>query len=330
MGIERITQLVQTNQKSPDWRPQVIGLGMTTLDILMRLHEMPTWERGTRMTDFRLEGGGPVGTAMVASARLGARVGYVGTAGNDEAAEIKLKSMVEVGIDLSRLIIRDEPEAQIVCVYVNAETGERTFAGVERWGHLPLNAEELDRDYIISADFLHLDGFYHKAALQAAQWMQKAGKTVVVDGSKTSGRVRDAMRDLVRNVDVLISGSGFAQGLTDIPDRDEAMQAALDVGPHIVVQTEGEDGCYTVTRDGRFHTPAFSCDVIDTTGAGDVFHGAYIVGLLHGWTLEQTAYFATAVSSLKCGALGGRAGIPSFDQVMDFLVEKGIDISVYH
>lgn len=154
--------------------------------------------------------------------------------------------------------------------------------------------------------------------------MQAAGKTVVLDGSKTNGPVRGPMRDLVSHVDVLISGSGFVQGLTGETDLWRALEGALDYGPRIVVQTEGADGAYTVTRDPggaeeRFHTPAFSCNVIDTTGAGDVFHGAYIVGLLHGWDVRETARFASAVSAIKCTRLGGRAGIPTFEETIAFL-----------
>ncbi len=303
---------------------QIIGLGMATLDVLLRLKDMPTWEHGTRISDFSFQGGGPVGTAMVAAAKLGARVGFIGTVGNDEAADLKMRSFHEVGIDLSRLIHRDIPENQVVIVYVHAETGERVFAGVSRTGDTQVGPDELDRDYITSADYLHLDGYHNAAALQAAQWMQAAGKTVVLDGSKTNGPVRGSMRDLVAHVDVLISGSGFVQGLTGEPDLSCALEAALDYGPRIVVQTEGADGAYTVTRgpagvEERVHTPAFACNVIDTTGAGDVFHGAYIVGLLHGWDVRETARFASAVSALKCTRLGGRAGIPTFEETMAFL-----------
>lgn len=310
---------------------QVVGLGMATLDVLLRLQEMPTWEHGTRLSDFGFDGGGPVGTAMVAAAKLGARVGFVGTAGNDAAAELKMRSFCEVGVDLSRLVVRDVPEDQVVIVHVHAETGERVFSGVSRPSDTQLRPEELDREYITSADVLHLEGYHATAALQAAQWMHEAGKTVVLDGSKTNGPVRGHMRELVGHVDILISGSGFVQGLTGVPDLNEALPAALAYGPRIVVQTEGADGAYTVARrdDGsvdRFHTPAFACHVIDTTGAGDVFHGAYIVGRLHGWDLRQTATFASAVSALKCMRLGGRKGIPTFDDVIAFLSERGIEL----
>ncbi len=305
---------------------QVVGLGLATLDVLLRLKEMPTWEHGTWLSSFAFDGGGPVGTAMVAAARLGAKVGFVGTAGHDEAAELKLRSMVEAGIDLSRLVTRSEPEDQIVFVFVHAETGERVFAGMGSQRQSMLRVEELDRDYITSADYLHLDGFHPEAALQAAQWMHQAGQTVVLDAIKTNGPVPPHLRALIEYVDVLICGSGFAPSLTGISDIWEAGRATLDLGPRIVVQTEGKQGSCTVTAEERFHTPAFDVHVIDTTGAGDVFHGAYIVGLLRGWDLESIALFASAVSAIKCTKLGGRAGIPRYDDVLAFLRERGIEL----
>ena len=227
---------------------QIVGLGMATLDVLMRLREMPTWERGTRLSDFGFDGGGPVGTAMVAAAKLGTRVGFVGTVGNDAAAELKMRSFHDVGVDLSRLVARNVPEDQVVIVYVHADTGERVFAGVARPSDTQLQPDELDRAYITSADYLHLDGYHSAAALQAAQWMHEAGKQVVLDGSKTSGPVRGHLRALVEHVDVLISGSGFVQGLTGEADLADALLAALDYGPRIAVQTEGEDGAYTAAE----------------------------------------------------------------------------------
>jgi ribokinase len=304
----------------------IVGIGMATLDVLVRLREMPTWERGARLSDFGFDGGGPVGTAIVAAARLGARVGFVGTAGNDEAAELKVRSLVKSGVDLSHLVYRDAPEDQVIVVYVHAETGERVFAGVQRWGRGQLDPQELGREYITSADYLHLDGFHSEAALQAAVWMREAGKTVVLDAGKTNGPVREPLRALVEHVDVLISGSGFSQALTGRSDIWDAGSAVVQMGPRISVQTEGEDGSYTVTADEQFHTPAFNVRVVDTTGAGDVFHGAYIVGLLHSWNLRQIAFFATAVSALKCTALGGRAAIPCYEETMTFLRESGIHI----
>lgn len=304
-------------------RLQVIGIGLATLDVLLRHTDMPTWTQGATIVAFRLDGGGLVGTAMVAAAKLGARVGYIGTAGTDEAAELKLRSMASCGVDLTHLVRRPGPEDQLVIVHVHAETGERVFTRIEPWLAHPVQPDELDKAYIVSADYLHIDGSHFEAARQAAEWMRAEGKQVVMDGSKTNGPVSERQRALIPLVDVLITGSGFARGLTGCDDIWHAGETILGMGPRVFVETVGERGSYTITAKERFHTPAFPVGVVDTTGAGDVYHGAYIVGLLHGWSPRQCALFSTAAAAIKCGQLGGRSGIPSYDQVMAFLRNQG-------
>ena len=306
---------------------QIVGLGTACLDILVRLDEMPTWERRTRPSALRIDGGGPVGTACVAAARLGARVGYVGTAGNDELGELKLSSFVRDGVDLSHLIVRNDIEHDLVLVCVHEGTGERIFCTLQSFAESPVRPEELDRGYITSADYLHLDGIHLEAAVQAARWMHEAGKQVMLDAWKMQDTdVHPRFRRLIGEADILIAGLGFVPILTGKSDLREAGRAALALGPRIVVQTEGADGSYTVTADEEFHTPAFPVRVVDTTGAGDVFHGAYLVGLLHGWDLRRVATFASAVSAIECTRLGGRAGIPRYPEVIAFLNEQGVEI----
>jgi sugar/nucleoside kinase (ribokinase family) len=275
------------------------------------------------MESLRFDGGGPVGTALVAAARLGAQAGYIGTCGNDDIARLKMTFLTKEGIDTSQVKVRPIPEPQVVFVYVNAASGERTFAFVDKSDRDLLQPGELDREYILSADYLHLDGFHFEAALQAAQWMHTAGKKVVLDAGKTDQTLTQHSRELVALTDVLICGSGFAPSLTGEIDIWKAGRAALRCGPSIVVQTEGENGSYTVTASDEFHTPAFKVAVVDTTGAGDVFHGAYITGLLHGWDLHRTTLFASAVAAIKCTQLGGRTGTPNMQAAQNFLEQNG-------
>lgn len=303
---------------------QVVGLGMATLDILVRMMELPTWEQGGRFSAIAIDGGGPVATAIAAVSRLGVPAGFVGTYGNDRLGEIKLQTLSECQIDISRMVRRPVPENEIVLVSVHQQTGERIFTGSHAFQEYQLAPDELDRDYILSADLLHLDGYHADAALLAAGWMRQAGKKVVLDGSATRHPVSAKMAALVRQVDVLICGAGFGAALTGRADPWEIGRAIRDMGPAVVVQTEGKAGSYTVTRDDVFHMPSFDVDVVDTTGAGDVFHGAYIVGMLRGWNVRRIVHFATAVSALKCTGLGGRRPIPCFDQVLDFLRERGM------
>ncbi len=306
--------------------PQVIGLGLATIDILMRLSDMPAWDRFNYLTEMKFEGGGPAGTALAAVARLGVPAGFIGTAGNDLAGNFKIETLSQEGIDTSHMLRRPFPEPQAALVFVHEGTGERTFAASRGFGREQLQPQELDRDYITSADYLHLDGFHFEAALQAARWMREAGKKVALDAGKTDGSLHPGLGELVALADFVICGAGISQSLTGIDDLWEAGRAVLATGPQVVVETRGEQGSYTITRDEAFHTPAFHIDVVDTTGAGDVFHGSYIVGLIQGWDLRQVARFASAVAALKCTRLGGRSGIPNMAEVEEFLKSHPISI----
>jgi len=304
---------------------RIVGLGVATLDVLVRLRDMPTWDRGAEIQEFGLDGGGMTGTALAAAARLGAAAGYLGTVGSGLAGELKLRSLADGGVDTSRVRRRAAPENQVVLVCID-EAGERVFSGVKGLGGDPLRPDELDRAYLTAADCLLVDGFHFDAAVAAARWMREAGKIVLFDGIKTRGRVDPSFRALLAHTSVLVAGSGFAAALTGEKDIWKAGRAALATGPDIVVQTEGADGCYTVTADDQFHTPVFPVEVVDTTGAGDVFHGAYAVGLLRGWPLRHVAALASAVAAIKCTRLGGRAGIPTMDEALTFLRDRGTRI----
>jgi sulfofructose kinase len=181
---------------------QIVGVGLTTIDILVRLGEMPTWEEGRSLHELRMDGGGPVGTGMVAAARLGAGVGFIGTCGSDETAQFKMSFLTRYGVDVSRVVCRPGPEEHIVLCYVHDTTGERVFSMKEDLRGDELRPDELDRAYITSADYLELDGFHFEAALQSARWMHAAGKKVMLDAGKSSGTIGEPMRALVHETDL--------------------------------------------------------------------------------------------------------------------------------
>lgn len=294
---------------------EVVGLGLAIVDVVLRVDRMPDWDDPRGLLDFALADGGPAGTACFVASTFGLRTGFVDTVGDDELGEHRRRSLERGGVDTSRLVPREGPEDHVVVVYVDASTGERVFSFRQGFLSRPLAVAELDREYIESARILHLDGSQAEAALAAARWMKQAGGTVVLDAAATSHKVLEPARALVAETDILICGSGFAPALTGEDDVWKAGRAALDLGPRVVVQTEGAEGSYTVSVDKEFHTPAFEVDVVDTTGAGDTFHGAYLVGLARGWSLERCAAFSSAVAALHCTVLGNRKGIPSMDEV---------------
>jgi sugar/nucleoside kinase (ribokinase family) len=305
----------------------VVGIGLCTFDIMVKLPKLPTWENPVLLDEVLFDGGGPCSTALCAAARLGAKASLIATAGNDWFAEYKLKTMTDLGVDISHVLYRNVKENQIVCVNVDGKTGERIFNLSRDFYRYPVRSDELDRDFITSAEYLLLDGHYFEASIKAARWMLDAGKKVVLDGGKTSMKVlEEQKKTLVELSDILICGEGFAEALTGEKELQKAGNASLTYGPQIVVITMGENGSFTFTPEKVFHTPVFAVDVVDTTGAGDVFHGAYIFGLLKGWDLENIALFASAVSAIECTFLGGRSGIPDYKETIEFLKSRGISL----
>ena len=143
----------------------VIGLGLCTIDILLRLTEMPTWEHNGAVQALHIDGGGPVGTALAAAARLGLRCGYIGPYGGDDLGNLKRNALEREGVDTSHMARRDCPERQLILVYVQAETGERIFVSGGDWSAFVFKKEELDPPYLASAPILLLDGTYPEAAM---------------------------------------------------------------------------------------------------------------------------------------------------------------------
>lgn len=290
----------------------VVGLGLCTVDHLFVLEHPPTFERGAPVRDYSTQGGGPVATALVALARLGARVGFIGRVGDDEAGRFIIQDFQRYGVDTSRIQVQPGAVSAVSLCLVSAATGDRSFC-VRNTNVTPLKPEELDRDYLLSGKFLHLDGFA-EASIAAAAMAKQAGVHTVYDAGYYSPKALD----LIRLTDTLIASEYFARSYSSKPPEEIAVEM-LQYGPSIVCITLGNRGCVVATEQEVFHQPAFRVNVVDTTGAGDVFHGAFIFGLLKGYDVRRTAEFASAVAAIKCTKLGGRAGIPTLQQTEEFL-----------
>ena len=292
----------------------VVGLGYCSLDYLGVVPGRPEFDADTvSLTDFAKSGGGPVSTALVTLARLGARTGYVGVLGTDEGGVFLKGEFEREGVDLSRLRVQAGARSQICMVLVETGTGRRSILCYRAAGDLVL--DEADRTYLSSARYLHLDGNHMGAAITAARWARADGVKVSFDAN----RPRPRLDELLPLVDVLIASERFSPAYTAQEDPVRAGRSLLEMGPEIVVITLGAEGCLCLWEDQAIPVPGFQVDVVDTTGAGDAFHGAFLYGLLQGWELERTAVFANAVAAINCTHLSGRAGLPSLSEVEAFL-----------
>jgi sugar/nucleoside kinase (ribokinase family) len=270
------------------------------------------------MQALEMQGGGMTATAMVACARLGLRARYVGKIGTDHWAEMALAQIANEGIDVGGIIRADGP-GHVSLVLVDQATGQRRLA-YRRPGGYDIHPGELDRAVITSARLLHIDGVDAAAALRAIDWAREANMIITMDGE----RIVPGIERVWPRVDLLVCNPRFLAAATGIADREAALRALAAAGPPRVAVTLAEEGALGF-GDGRFvQVPGFDVrPLVDTNGAGDVFHGACAVGELRGWPLEWTLTLANAVAALKCRALGGRAGIPRLDEVVGFLAGHG-------
>jgi sulfofructose kinase len=328
----------------------VVGLGYCSWDYLGILDEVPAFDAPTTsLDDFAISGGGPVSTALVALARLGARTGYLGAIGDDDAGLNLRRTFEEEGVDIRQLRVRAGTRSPVCICVVQAQTGKRIIL-CYRGTSGEVDLEPPDRAYITAARVLHLDGHHMNAAITAAQWMHETGGTSTVSPQARvvldANRPRPHLNELLPWVDVLITNSHFPTAYTGEPVLEQAASKLLSrrrrrllstatasrrrvggTGPGLVVSTLGERGCLCVTAEGQSYVPGFEVPVLDTTGAGDAFHGAFIYGLLQDWPLERTATFANAVAAMNCTALGGRAGLPRLSEVEQFLKSTGRNLA---
>jgi len=290
----------------------IVGVGMATIDRLYLLEDPSRLPEG-RLLQYSVQGGGQAATAMAAASRLGALCGMIAAVGDDEPGRDILCGLASCGVDTSRCLLRPGMPSPVVLVIVDARTGARHFLPYHADRPL-VSAEDVDWHYAAGARILHLDNWVVdlEAALRRARQL---GPQVMVDANVVTG----LEPSWLALVDVFI---GSADVRTRRTDSDAALREAVRIralGPHTAVLTLGADGCVGAGPEGPFRVPGFAVQVVDTTGAGDVFHGAYAYGLLRGWAAGDCARFACAAAALSTTRLGGRAGLPTSAQVAAFL-----------
>jgi len=295
-----------------DRAPSIVAVGLVCLDHLARLPR----ERapGFRpIQEYLAQGGGLTATAAVAAARLGGRVEFWTRVGDDFTGKFLLEELQADGVDVSSSAVVSGGTSPVSLVHVDGDSGERTIYHYPGRG-LDVGADGLPYDRVRQAACVLLDDWWRPAALRAAETARAAGVPVVADLSPN-----DANADLVARVSHLVASSAHFGAASP----QEALQRLHALGPPVVALTMGTEGCwYSDGADAR-HAPAFAVEAVDTTGAGDVFHGAFGWALAQGWDLAEVVEFASAVAALKCRRLGGRTGIPTLAETLDLLRARG-------
>ncbi len=297
--------------------PQVVGLGLCTVDMVFVVPEAPRFSGLMHADAYLRQGGGPVPTALVALARLGIRTRFIGRVGDDPDGRFIGEELAAEGVDTSRLMIEPGSQSRVALVLVETQTGERGFTAREETCQ-PLLPTDLQPDDLAGARIVHLDDA-DPVSIQAARWARQAGQTVVFDGTWN----HELLDEFLPWVDVPIVSEPFVAAWMPGATPQEVVRRLRGYGAHTAVYTLGSQGCVVATDDTITGFGAYALEAVDTTGAGDAFHGAFIYGLLQGWPITRIVDFAAATAALNCRGLGGRTALPNLAQVEAFLGQAG-------
>jgi sugar/nucleoside kinase (ribokinase family) len=302
---------------------KILGIGGVCIDRLGIIPRIPGWDDIEYISEYSLQQGGMVATAMMAVSRLGGQAEFIGGIGDDDAGSYIVQVFQDAHVKTDRMKIFKGGSTACSFVMVHETSGKRAFVhykGVQIKPDLDIPALDLS-----GIQFLHIDGYWIDTVLKTARLAKEQGITISLDPS--SKLLRDAnAEELFPFVDYFMPGYAFAKRITGETEPFKAAEKILKYGAKAVIVTNGADGCFIQTPETQTHIPAFDVPVVDTTGAGDTFHGAFVMGLSHGYELLSAAQFASAVAALKCTKLGGQSGIPTFHETLEFLKERGVEI----
>ncbi len=299
----------------------VLGVGLNATDTLIVVPEYPTYAGKIAFERELLSPGGQVATATVACAALGLRTKYVGTIGDDFRGQMQRQSLEGTGVDTSGVLVREDCPNQTAYIVIDESTGERTVFW-HRSHRLALRPSEIRVEDIISSKLLHIDGYDVEAASYAARIAGEHGVRVSLDVDT----IYPEFEAVLKQVDYLVASSSWPAKWTGEADPFVALtQLQREYQLRIAAMTLGDCGSLALENGRWAYSAAFEIPCVDTTGAGDVFHGAFCYAMLQNMPAGPALEFSNAAAAINCTALGARGHVPKRAEVEHLM---GVDPTI--
>lgn len=280
---------------------KVVGLGACVLDTLINCDKYPTEDTKQKAESIFVSGGGPVGNALVVMSKLGIVTEVVGGFGGDSAGDYLLNDFQKYGVGVENATKLADKTSFVSYIVLAEDKATRTC--VFDRGSVPDEPKNVKLSAIDGADVLHLDGNYLESAIAAAKYAKERGVKVSLD----AGGLYKGIERLLPYVDILIPSAEFALGLTGETKIENAMSVLAEkYAPEILVVTDGSKGGYYWENGKAVHYDSMKVKAVDTNGAGDTFHGAFVTAYCRGKNTREACEFASAVAGFKCANKGLR------------------------
>jgi sulfofructose kinase len=286
-------------------RVRIICLGLSALDQVWRVERFFAGEGAKlRGFDYSTLGGGMAANAAVTGARLGGSVAFWGRAGDDAAGREMRAAMAAEGIDVANFKLFADGRSSVSGIIVDA-SGERQIVNFR--GAFPAAADWLPLDEVAHVSAVLADPRWVEGAVALFGRARALGIPTVLDGDVADADVFERLLPLTDHAIFSEPALAAFAGSAD----DAALGKLARFNCRVTAVTRGSEGV-SWSEHGHVHRrAAYTVAVVDTTGAGDVFHGAYVFAIGAGLAVRDAMAFAAAAAALKCTHSGGRAGIPS-------------------
>jgi len=304
--------------------PQIIGLGEIVVDWAVQVPHFP--QPDEKIDSFHQEnfGGGVTANYLVATSRLGVDSGFIGAVGQDDYGDFLLKDLETEGVDTRCTYKKKDLKTPINFIMVASNTGEKVIVQ-SPYMQYSLDISDLDPDYIASSKLLHTTAIHHELTEAAIEIAKENNVKISLDlESQIAIRGWDKLKNIIQSVDILLPNKEGAKSITKSNSPEEAAKALIKKGVKCVIMTLGNQGALITTENDQEIVPSYPVEkVVDTTGAGDTFNGAFSIGYwINGWDLEKSVKYANAAAALKIKKLGARTGMPTKKELLAFLEEN--------
>jgi sugar/nucleoside kinase (ribokinase family) len=299
----------------------ILCVGHASFDLSVFVDSFPLEDSKCETQDLRESGGGPAANAAYLLSAWGTRCGFAGLVGNDGYGQRVQQEFRNVGTNISLLELRPGHATPVSIIVINKKNGSRTIVNRK----VATSALQIEEEALrhLAPRILLFDGHELQASMAALRVFPEA--ISILD----AGSWREGTAKLAGQVDYLAASQRFAVQATGLSDlSDAAAQRACasrlrELYSTIVIVTLGENGLIADDGSGFFHLPAYPARSVDTTAAGDIFHGAFAYGVAQSWSFLESLRFASLTASLSVRVPGGRSSIPSLENVKEEFAHAG-------
>ena len=294
---------------------KVIVSGLNVVDLLITLPEEINHGGKQQVDDLVIQGGAPAGNAASVMAQLGLSTFFVGYCGESTLNKIARSELERCHVDTSLMIANENHDPAVALVQVNPSNGERTvFYSLKNYQ--ALEKEDIQLSWLDDTQLVFVDGYDIEGNIELLTLAKARNIPTVLDVETGEREQLITMLTLGSHCILPLEGAQFIAQTDNVNDCFTFLSG---ISSAQIIITDGANGSWAQTPSGIHHQKAFNTTVVDTTGCGDAFHGAYAYALLSGRDLAQRMQFASAYAALVAQYLGGRTFHPSEQQVNDFI-----------